>query len=169
MANAQAGKFFLVDLDLDLDARCCARSRRDKIVCVHQAAAARAKGIDVGTLVHPSDTVIAWKKQYAFCPVFSVPTGTVQRGPTASIKLKVDDEHEVQIIEPPMSAYPRGRPKKKRIESLVKPKKLRKCGKCKQMVDDHDARTCKGIGEVPASLHQHHRMAFDQARTSRFG
>ena len=66
-----------------------------------------------------------------------------------------------------MSAYPRGRPKKKRIESLVKPKKLRKCGKCKQMVDDHDARTCKGIGEVPASLHQHHRMAFDQARGAR--
>eukprot|EP01048_Picozoa_sp_COSAG05_P011822 COSAG05_NODE_1140_length_5740_cov_11.446020_9_plen_121_part_01 len=92
-------------------------------------------GIDVATLVHPSDTVAAWKRQYAACPLFTLPTGAVEGGPKALIKLKADDADEVEIVEPIMSAYPRGRPSKKRIESLVRPKKKRRCGKCKKIVD----------------------------------
>ena len=87
----------------------------------------------------------------------------MEGGPKALIKLKADDDDEVEIVEPIMTAYPRGRPTKKRIESLVRPKKKRRCGKCKKIVDDHDARNCKGVGEVSASQQQHHRPAATEA------
>eukprot|EP01052_Picozoa_sp_SAG31_P053746 SAG31_NODE_13934_length_836_cov_3.358209_1_plen_175_part_00 len=86
---------------------------------------------------------------------FEKPTGQARARPTAMIKLKASDAEAVEIQLPPITAAPRGRPRKVRVDALVHSKKKRFCSRCQKYVDDHDARTCQGISEVPASLQQH--------------
>ena len=138
---------------------CCDKRKFDSFPCVHLLAACDRHGVDEKKHLDVKDTVEHWKRVYAECPAFQIPSGDMTGGckshsnevEATAIDL-MNSGNIVDVYPAPVLPRPAGRPKNARKDRFASAatgnKKARKCGKCGRLTNKHDARSCKGSSEV---------------------
>jgi hypothetical protein len=141
---------------------CCAWAHLQQKPCIHIVSCLAHSKYDTFNfpdikILHPSNTIEAWKAQYDTIEM-TLPSNTgnivdymalQSANPTVSLTAS---SAPVTVLFAPVVPNPPGRPTKARQAAYKNPKKPRKCSKCGLIVVGHDARTCKGRSQVPASI-----------------